>query len=597
MFGTEKRVTIPQAVTLRPLQRQRRPSPAAASEPAPTAAARARSAWPRGSSASASPARTARGQGEIIEKPCRKCHGEGRVTERKTIPIRIPRRSGHRHPAPRVRRRPGGPAGRTARRPPGGDPCASPRRVHARGGRHLLRRPAALPGGGSGRQGEGAPPSAAPPRSGSRQEPRTARTSASATRGYLPSEATGAETRHVRITIEVPTKLSAAQKEKLQEFADVCDDSTNPKWREFLEKAKRFLLVTPPSPPIPAHPGRPARPGVGPGPGGAPPGGHESEEHNRREVPCRTRQRRRAGQKAGRSGAGQVRQPKGSGRAARGVAGRRCPDPAIGPGLVFGTSGSACGRHPADSRPDGPIRTCTSAGSPPPCCRICSFGSISGDRWSDRFRVAARVAAADPVTAAMEQALDDEDATVVRNVLQVAAQFAMPLAQDKVLARLGHADRDVRVLALQALRRLPNRNDRELAARLAPLVKDKDATIRRETASALARCGAAALPGLRALAGGQGAGSPSGGGQAVGAAAGRGMLPPSSWPCSAIRRSIPTSGPPSSTTSCSSRDRLSISWASSRARGPLRCAPPRSRPWATASSPTAPPRRTSSLPC
>jgi molecular chaperone DnaJ len=43
---------------------------------------------------------------------------------------------------------------------------------------------------------------------------------------------------HVRINVEVPTHLSAAQKAKLQEFAGLCDGRENPISKSFFEKAK-----------------------------------------------------------------------------------------------------------------------------------------------------------------------------------------------------------------------------------------------------------------------------------------------------------------------------------------------------------------------
>lgn len=46
---------------------------------------------------------------------------------------------------------------------------------------------------------------------------------------------------HVRVTVEVPTKLNGAQKEKLKEFADLCDASVNPMRESFFEKAKKLF--------------------------------------------------------------------------------------------------------------------------------------------------------------------------------------------------------------------------------------------------------------------------------------------------------------------------------------------------------------------
>lgn len=46
---------------------------------------------------------------------------------------------------------------------------------------------------------------------------------------------------HVRITVEVPTKLNSAQRAKLEEFAQLCDESVNPMTRGFFEKAKNLF--------------------------------------------------------------------------------------------------------------------------------------------------------------------------------------------------------------------------------------------------------------------------------------------------------------------------------------------------------------------
>lgn len=46
---------------------------------------------------------------------------------------------------------------------------------------------------------------------------------------------------HVRITVEVPTQLTSAQKAKLQEFAALCDESVNPISKSFFEKAKSLF--------------------------------------------------------------------------------------------------------------------------------------------------------------------------------------------------------------------------------------------------------------------------------------------------------------------------------------------------------------------
>jgi DnaJ-class molecular chaperone with C-terminal Zn finger domain len=46
---------------------------------------------------------------------------------------------------------------------------------------------------------------------------------------------------HVRINVEVPTHLSAAQKAKLQEFAGLCNGNESPLRQSFFEKAKNLF--------------------------------------------------------------------------------------------------------------------------------------------------------------------------------------------------------------------------------------------------------------------------------------------------------------------------------------------------------------------
>jgi molecular chaperone DnaJ len=46
---------------------------------------------------------------------------------------------------------------------------------------------------------------------------------------------------HVRVNVEVPSHLNAAQKAKLQEFAELCDETVNPISKSFFEKAKHLF--------------------------------------------------------------------------------------------------------------------------------------------------------------------------------------------------------------------------------------------------------------------------------------------------------------------------------------------------------------------
>ena len=46
---------------------------------------------------------------------------------------------------------------------------------------------------------------------------------------------------HVRVAVEVPARLNAAQRTKLQEFAELCDENVNPLSKGFFEKAKNLF--------------------------------------------------------------------------------------------------------------------------------------------------------------------------------------------------------------------------------------------------------------------------------------------------------------------------------------------------------------------
>lgn len=46
---------------------------------------------------------------------------------------------------------------------------------------------------------------------------------------------------HVRVQVEVPAQLNAAQRAKLTEFAAMCDEKVNPRSESFFEKAKAFF--------------------------------------------------------------------------------------------------------------------------------------------------------------------------------------------------------------------------------------------------------------------------------------------------------------------------------------------------------------------
>ena len=179
-----------------------------------------------------------RGAGQAIEKPCHTCHGEGRVE--KTAKIKIPagvedgtrlRSSGQGESGAR-----GGPPGDLyvvlhvepheifqregtdlfcsvpisfARAALGGDV-----KVPTLDGSAVLKVPAGTPSGKVFRlRGKGLPE----------------------------VHGRGLGDLHVKLYVEVPTKLNSVQRAHLQAFADSCDEHTHPEETSFFKKAKDFF--------------------------------------------------------------------------------------------------------------------------------------------------------------------------------------------------------------------------------------------------------------------------------------------------------------------------------------------------------------------
>jgi molecular chaperone DnaJ len=181
-----------------------------------------------------------RGAGRIMEKPCRACRGEGRREHASKIKLRIPPGV---DTGARLRSSGNGEAGLHGG-PPGdlyvmlhvqahemfqrdGDDllCEVPVsfiqavfgaeiEVPALGGRAVIKIPAGTQPGATFRvKGKGV------------------RNVRGLGQGDL----------HVRIQVEVPTRLNAGQKAKLQEFAALCDGQETPASRSFFEKAKKLF--------------------------------------------------------------------------------------------------------------------------------------------------------------------------------------------------------------------------------------------------------------------------------------------------------------------------------------------------------------------
>jgi molecular chaperone DnaJ len=239
VFGTEKRITIPQEVACERCGGSGAEA-GTGKRTCPRCQGQGQVRVVQGFFSVSQPCPECQGQGEVIENPCRKCHGEGRVNQRKTIPIRIPAGvdTG-------VQLRVSG-AGQAGRR---GGPSGDLRVViHVRSHDIFTREEedifcevpipfhiAALGGKVKVPTLNGATEIRIPPGTQSGARFRLRGKGIPSLRGH------GRGDQHVRVYVEVPTKLDSAQKEKLQEFADVCVDSVHPKWRAFLDKAKRFF--------------------------------------------------------------------------------------------------------------------------------------------------------------------------------------------------------------------------------------------------------------------------------------------------------------------------------------------------------------------
>jgi molecular chaperone DnaJ len=180
------------------------------------------------------------GAGERLERPCRACSGEGRVDRRETIKLRIP--AGVTDGA-RLRSTGNGEAG--LRGAPPGDLYVFLRvkehEIFKRDGDDLwcdapIRFTQAALGAEvdvptlTGRSQIRIPPGT---QSGAvfRLKGRGVKNLHDATIGDL----------LVRVTIEVPDRLNAAQRAKLEEFAKLCDESVHPQAKSFFERAREFF--------------------------------------------------------------------------------------------------------------------------------------------------------------------------------------------------------------------------------------------------------------------------------------------------------------------------------------------------------------------
>lgn len=181
-----------------------------------------------------------KGGGKILEKPCKACHGEGKRNRSSKIKLRIPPGV---DTGSRLRSSGNGEAG--FRGGPAGDLYVmlhvKQHEIFQRDGDDLLCEvPVSFVQAALGAEIEVPTleskatikiPAGTQPGSTFRVK----------SRGVKNLQGYGHGDLLVRVQVEVPTRLNAAQREKLQEFATLCDGKEAPLAQSFFEKAKKFF--------------------------------------------------------------------------------------------------------------------------------------------------------------------------------------------------------------------------------------------------------------------------------------------------------------------------------------------------------------------
>jgi molecular chaperone DnaJ len=180
------------------------------------------------------------GEGESVDKPCTHCRGHGVARVESRIKVRLPagietgmqlRSAGHGNAGPR-----GGPHGDlyvVVR--------VKPHDIFVRRGDDLLCDvPISFPVAALGGQVD------VPTINGHVKLTIPAGTQSGTVfrmrgKGVPNVEGYGRGDQHVRVIIEVPSRLNTEQRKKLQEFAELCGEDTQPMMKSFVEKAKKWF--------------------------------------------------------------------------------------------------------------------------------------------------------------------------------------------------------------------------------------------------------------------------------------------------------------------------------------------------------------------
>jgi len=209
-------------------------------ETCPTCHGQGQVAHSRGFFTVASTCPRCNGAGHVLTKPCHKCGGEGRVQHLTKLKVRIPAGI---EDGSRLRSSGNGEAG--MRGGPSGDLYVvvhvQAHDIFERHGDDLLCEvPINFPTAALGGEIE------VPTLSGPARLKIPAGTQSGTLfrlrgKGLPNVHGQGHGDQHVRVMVEVPARLSRAQREKLEEFSDIAHDDSYPQLKSFLEKAKRFF--------------------------------------------------------------------------------------------------------------------------------------------------------------------------------------------------------------------------------------------------------------------------------------------------------------------------------------------------------------------
>lgn len=194
----------------------------------------------RGIFSIAQPCHRCEGTGQIIDKPCATCHGAGRKEKTSKVHLKIPAGV---DTGTRLRSTGNGEGG--LRGGPAGDLYVvlhvKPHEIFQREGEDLFCEvPIQFVQAALGADIEvptltGKAQIKIPPGTQTNTVFRLKGKGIKSLQGY------GFGDLHVRIVVEVPTRLNHEQKAKLQEFAELCDANTNPISQSFFDKAKNLF--------------------------------------------------------------------------------------------------------------------------------------------------------------------------------------------------------------------------------------------------------------------------------------------------------------------------------------------------------------------